>query len=59
MKKTDSCYRAFFRLLDTPGCPADFPACCRRLHVVPGVLNEEIFRELGLSGEVLLMLWFD
>jgi len=55
MKKTESCYRAFARLVEKDAAPADFPSCCRRLHVLPGVLNERIFRELGVSGEALLM----
>ena len=32
-------------------------ACCRRLHVVPGVLDEILIRETGLCGEEIILIW--
>ena len=54
--KTTQAYHTLARLLKTGAAPADFPACCRRLRVLPGALNEMILRELGISGEELLQL---
>ena len=39
------------------GVPDDFPAICRRLHVVPGVLDEILLRETGLCGEEIILIW--
>ncbi|MBQ9449696.1 MAG: hypothetical protein IJU34_00040 [Bacteroidales bacterium] len=52
-----SCLAGFLRLLESGSAPADFPACCRRLHILPGVLDEWLFRELGISGEEILLRW--
>jgi len=57
MNKTETAYRELFRLLESDRIPADFPDACRLLRVLPGALNELILRELGLSGEELLMRW--
>lgn len=45
------------RLLETDRSLPDFPAACRRLGVCPGPLNETLLRELGESGEEILMHW--
>lgn len=55
-RKTTQAYYTLAWLLETGAAPADFPACCRRLRVLPGALNEMIQCELGLSGEELLQL---
>ena len=47
----------FLRLAETDPHLPDFPAACRRLHVLPGVLDEWLFRELGISGEEILLRW--
>ncbi|MCR4824083.1 MAG: hypothetical protein K5849_01870 [Bacteroidales bacterium] len=48
---------AFFELLESGSAPADFPACCRKLHLLPGPLDECLLRELGLRGEEILLQW--
>lgn len=53
--KTDQAYRALASLLESGRAPADFAACCRQLHVLPGALNEKILNELGVSGEELML----
>lgn len=45
------------RLLETDRTLPDFPAACRRLHLLPGPLNETLLRELGLGGEEFLTYW--
>ena len=61
MKTEDQLLQAFWQLLEErPHCgdtPADFPAICRRLRVVPGVLNEILIRETGLCGEEIILIW--
>ena len=54
--QTANAYAALASLLESDAVPADFPAACRRLRVLPGALNEMILRELGLSGEELIMM---
>ena len=55
--KTEQTLRALLRLLESDAHPTDFPACCRRLGVVPGPLNEVLLDELGVSGEELVGAW--
>ncbi|MCR4859318.1 MAG: hypothetical protein K5910_01490 [Bacteroidales bacterium] len=55
MNQNESLYHRFGLLTEQRPAPADFPAACRLLHATPGVLDEMIFRELGISGEELLM----
>ena len=54
--KTTQAYHALAWLLETGAAPADFPTACRRLHVLPGALNEMILHELGIPGGELLLL---
>ena len=55
MKEKESAVTRLFRLLETDRSLSDFPAACRRLRVLPGELNESLLRELGLSGEELIL----
>ena len=55
MKKKASATDRLFRLLETERTLSDFPAACRRLHVVPGELNESLLREVGISGEEIIL----
>jgi hypothetical protein len=55
MKQTESITTRLFRLLETEPAFSDFPAVCRRLHVLPGELNETLLREVGISGEELIL----
>lgn len=45
----------FVRLTETDPRLPDFPAACRRLHVLPGELNETLLRELGVDGERFIL----
>lgn len=45
----------FLRLAETDPHLPDFPAACRRLHVLPGELNETLLRELGVDGERFIL----
>lgn len=54
MKRIHLACADFWRLVESPAPPADFPAACRRLHILPGVLNEYLQREIGANGEELL-----
>ena len=40
-----------FRLLEADDTYPDFPAACRRLHLLPGPVNETLLRELGMGGD--------
>lgn len=55
MKEKESAVARLFRLLESDRALSDFPAACRRLRVLPGELNESLLRELGLSGEELIL----
>lgn len=55
MNKISHACAGFWRLVKSPAPPADFPAACRRLHILPGVLNEYLQREIGANGEELLV----
>lgn len=55
MDRNDSRYRDFARFVEADATPFDFPACCRRLRVLPGELNELLLAELGTCGEELLL----
>lgn len=55
MKEKESAVARLFRLLESDRSLSDFPAACRRLRVLPGELNESLLRELGLSGEELIL----
>jgi hypothetical protein len=55
MKQKESATDRLFRLLETERALSDFPAVCRRLHVLPGELNEMLLRETGISGEELIL----
>ena len=61
MKTEEQMLQAFWRQLEERPhggeAPADFPAICRRLRVVPGVLNEILIRETGLCGEEIILIW--
>ena len=61
MKTQDQLCQAFWQLLEErPRCgtsPADFPEICRRLGVVPGVLNEILLRTTGYCGEEIILIW--
>ena len=54
MKKAHSLYAAMARLCEEGGAVGDFPAFCRRMHVLPGEFNEYLLRELGVGGEELM-----
>lgn len=54
--KTEQAYRALADLLEAGAIPTDFPTACRQLRVLPGALNEMILRELGFTGDELIML---
>lgn len=55
MKRKESATNRLFRLLETNRTLSDFPAACRRLHLLPGVLNEALLREYGICGEELIL----
>lgn len=55
MKKKESATDRLFRLLETERSLPDLPAACRRLHVLPGALNEALLRESGISAEELIL----
>lgn len=55
MNRQDSVLTSLFRLLEADRSLSDFPAVCRRLHVLPGELNETLLREVGISGEELIL----
>ena len=55
MKRNDPRYREFARFVEADRTPFDFPACCRRLRVLPGELNELLLHEFGTCGEELLL----
>lgn len=55
MNTKESATTRLFRLLETDRSVPDFPAACRRLHVLPGALNEALLRESGISGEELIL----
>lgn len=55
MKEKESATARLFRLLETERTLSDFPAACRRLRVLPGVLNEFLLLEVGISGEELIL----
>lgn len=55
MKQKETATACLFHLLETDRTLSDFPAVCRRLHVVPGELNETLLRETGISGEELIL----
>ena len=55
MKEKESAVARLFRLLESDRSLSDFPAACRRLRVLPGELNESLLRELGISGEELIL----
>ena len=55
MKQQEPVLSRLFRLLETDRTLSDFPAVCRRLHVLPGELNETLLREMGISGEELIL----
>jgi hypothetical protein len=61
MRTEEKILKEFWRLLEERPrrgeAPADFPAYCRRLHVVPGVLDEILIRETGLCGEEIILIW--
>jgi len=56
MKRKKDLSDAVSRLLRTEPLPADFPSACRLLRVTPGVLDEWIRAELGISGEELFLI---
>ena len=55
MNRHDSVLTSLFRLLEADRSLSDFPAVCCRLHVLPGELNETLLREVGISGEELIL----
>ena len=55
MKLQESVTNRLFRLLETDRTLPDFPTACRRLHVLPGALNEALLRESGICGEELIL----
>ena len=55
MNRQDSVLTSMFRQLEADRSLSDFPAVCRRLHVLPGELNETLLREVGISGEELIL----
>ena len=55
MKQNESATDRLFRLLETERSLSDFPAVCRRLHIMPGELNEILLLETGISGEELIL----
>lgn len=55
MNQKESSTTRLFRLLETERTHPDFPAACRRLHVIPGELNEALLRETGICGEELIL----
>jgi hypothetical protein len=55
MRKPTSPTDRLFRLLETDRTLPDFPAACRRLHILPGALNEALLREYGICGEELIL----
>lgn len=55
MKRNETVTDRLFRLLETERTFPDFPSVCRRLHVVPGEMNEMLLRETGISGEELIL----
>lgn len=55
MKQKESATDRLFRLLETERAFSDFPDVCRRLHILPGELNEMLLRETGISGEELIL----
>ena len=55
MKQQEPVLSRLFRLLETDRTLSDVPAVCRRLHVLPGELNETLLREMGISGEELIL----
>ena len=55
MKRKESATSRLFRLLETDRTLSDFPTACRRLHLLPGVLNEALLREYGICGEELIL----
>ena len=61
MRTEEKILKEFWRLIEERprrgDDPVDFPACCRRLHVVPGVLDEILIRETGLCGEEIILIW--
>ena len=61
MKTEEQMIQDFWQLLEElphrGADPADYPAFCRRLRVVPGVLNEILIRETGLCGEEIILIW--
>lgn len=61
MKTFDQLCQAFWQLLEEQTrrrtAPADFPAICRRLRVVPGVFNEFLLRQTGYCGEEIILIW--
>lgn len=61
MRTEEKILKEFWRLLEERprrgDAPVDFPACCRSLHVVPGVLDEILIRETGLCGEEIILIW--
>ena len=56
MKHSDSFLPAFSRLLEQCSPLPDFPDCCRRLGIPPGILNEILLDEFGLCGEEFVLL---
>ena len=55
MKRKESATNRLFRLLEANRTLSDFPAACRRLHLLPGALNEALLREYGICGEELIL----
>ena len=55
MKRKQSDLTRLFRLIETDRTLPDFPTACRRLHLLPGALNEALLRRYGIGGEELIL----
>jgi hypothetical protein len=54
-RREETLFDRFVRLTETDPDMPDFPAACRRLGVLPGELDEAVFRELGVGGETFML----